>query len=153
MRRAGFRRTYVDSSVWIAIFAKESRSDVLMSHLTVDDQLLMTAVWTRTELASALGIKARRGELTQSQASQMIKDFELWENAGLSLLAIHNEDFLLAADMCENIESKLRGGDALHLAVSHRCNATHLLTLDHDMQRYGHFLGMELIESNEKFTR
>lgn len=143
------QRTYVDSSVWIAMLAKEAGADALLSYLGNTDQKLITAAWTRAELASALGIKARRKELTQALVSKMLEDFELWLPAGLSIAAVHNEDFLLAAKLCENVESKLRCGDALHLAVAHRCQATRIFTLDRDMQRYAQILSMEVVEPND----
>jgi uncharacterized protein len=145
---------YVDSSVWIAVLTQEPSAGWLLSRLADVSQQLITAEWTRTELASALSIKARRKELTQDMVSRMLEDFEMWIPAGLSVAAVHGEDFLLAAKMCENVESKLRGGDALHLAVAQRCQATHIFTLDHHMQRYAQLLGMQSIESydTKKFT-
>ena len=143
------QRTYVDTSVWVAMLAQEAGARALLSFLENTEQHLVTAVWTRTELASALGIKARRKELTQALVSEMLENFELWLPAGLSLAAVNNEDFLLAAKLCENVESKLRGGDALHLAVANRCQATHIFTLDRDMQRYAQVLSMQIVEPNE----
>jgi uncharacterized protein len=146
-------RTYIDSSVWIAVLAQEKTADALLSLLASNSRQLLTAEWTRTELASALGIKARRGEYSQELVSRMLEDFELWIPAGLSVAAVHGEDFLLAAKMCENVESKLRAGDALHLSVAQRCHATHMLSLDHDMQRYAQLMGMMAIDIyDKKFT-
>lgn len=148
------QRTYIDSSVWIAMLARESNANALLAYLGGTEQQLLTAQWTRTELASALGIKARRRELTQAHVSVMLEDFELWIPAGLSIAAVHSEDFLLAAKLCENVESRMRGGDALHLAVAHRCQATHIFTLDRDMQRHAQVLSMHVVKPNEnpKFT-
>jgi uncharacterized protein len=144
------QRTYIDSSVWIAVLAQESTAKPLLSVLADGTQQLMTAEWTRTELASALGIKARRGEFSQDVVSRMLEEFELWIPAGLSIAAVHSEDFFLAAKMCENVESKLRSGDALHLAVAQRCQVTHILSLDHEMQRYAQLLGMISIDIYDK---
>jgi uncharacterized protein len=148
------QRTYVDTSVWIAVLTREATATALLAYMGSAEQPLITAEWTRAELASGLGIKARRKELTQAQVSQLLANFELWIPAGLSIVAVHSEDFLLAAKLCENIESKIRGGDALHLSVAHRCKASHLLTLDHDMQSLAQVLNMQLVKPNEnsKFT-
>lgn len=147
-------RTYIDSSVWIAVLTRESTAEALLNLLASRSRLLITAEWTRTELASALAIKARRGEFSQDMISRLLEEFEFWIPAGLTLAAVHSEDFLLAAKICENVESKLRAGDALHLSVAQRCHATHIITLDHHMQRYAQLLGMISIDIyDKKFTR
>jgi uncharacterized protein len=139
-------RTYIDSSVWIAMLAKESTAGALLACLASPSRQLITSHWTRTELASALGIKARRGEFSQDMVSRMLEDFELWIPAGLNFVAVQSEDFSLAAKMCENVASGLRGGDALHVSVAQRCQATHILTLDHHMQKFAQQLGMISID-------
>jgi uncharacterized protein len=143
--QAALARTYVDTSVWIAMLTHEPNADAMLSCLEREQQLL-TAEWTRTELASALGIKARRKELTQIQVSDVLEKFELWTSAGLSMAAVESDDFYIAAKMCENTASGLRAGDALHLSVAKRHEVTHVLTLDRDMQRCARSLGLQIIE-------
>jgi uncharacterized protein len=151
---SSFERTYVDTSVWIAMLTQEPNAEVVLSYLERQQQHLLTAEWTRTELASALGIKARRKELTQAQATDMLEKFELWISAGLNIAAVQSDDFYIAAKMCENTASRLRAGDALHLSVAKRHEVTHVFTLDHDMQRCAQSLGMQIIEpyDEQKFT-
>lgn len=144
--------TYVDTGAWIAILTNEPTADTLLNALGQTQQQLVTAQWTRTELASALGIKARRKQTTQAAVSQMLRQFEAQELIDLAFIPVETEDFLTAAQWCENIDSKLCGGDALHLSVAQRCKATHILTLDHHMQRYAQLLGMISIDIyDEKF--
>ena len=152
--QAGFERTYVDTSVWIAMLTQEANAEDVLSYLERKQQHLLTAEWTRTELASALGIKARRKELTQAQVSEVLEKFELWISAGLNVAPVQSDDFYIAAKMCENTESRLRAGDALHLSVAKRHEVSYVFTLDHDMQRGAQSLGMQIIESydQQKFT-
>ncbi len=148
------RRVYVDTSVWVAVLTQEPSTETLMRALEAEAGQLLTAIWTRTELASALGIKARRKELTQDRVRQLIQEFELWVAGGLTALPVDSMDFLLAARLCENIDTELRGGDALHLSVAKRCRATHLMSLDKDMLENASSLGMQLIDydDNKKLT-
>ena len=78
------RRIYVDSSVWIALLAQEATADALSQWLENESGVLMTAQWTRTELASAMGIKSRRGELTQDSVHALLNMFEQWVQGGCS---------------------------------------------------------------------
>lgn len=144
------RRVYVDTSVWVAVLTQEPSAETLMRALEAEAGQLLTALWTRTELASALGIKARRHELTQERVRQLIQEFELWVAGGLVAMPVDSMDFLQAARLCENIDSKLRGGDALHLSVAKRCQATHLLSLDKDMLENAGSLGMQFIDYDDQ---
>jgi predicted nucleic acid-binding protein len=103
-------------------------------------------MWTRTELASALAIKARRGELAQERLSALCREFELWVAGGVSVVPVDSVDFMAAAKQCEHMESKLRAGDALHLCVARRCQVTHLFSLDKDMLENADVLGIQKIE-------
>ena len=144
------RRIYVDSSVWIALLAQEATADALSQWLENESGVLMTAQWTRTELASAMGIKSRRGELTQNSVQALLNMFEQWVQGGVQLLSVDSQDFVDAAQWCAQVSSGLRGADALHLAVARRHQVSHLATLDHDMARNATRLGLNILENHDK---
>ncbi len=148
------RRVYVDTSVWVAVLTHEPSAETLMRALEAEAGQLLTAIWTRTELASALGIKARRQELTQARVRLLMQEFGLWVAGGLAAVPVDSMDFLQAARLCEDIDTKLRSGDALHLSVAKRCQATHLLSLDKDMLANASSLGMQFIDydDHKEFT-
>jgi len=54
--------TYVDTSVWVALLAREAPAAALAQWLATAPALCC-ADWTQVELASALGIKHRRGDI------------------------------------------------------------------------------------------
>ena len=139
---AASRRIYVDSSVWIALLANEASADGLKHWLADEAGQLFTALWTRTELASALSIKARRGELSQQQVTQLLGEFELWVTSGVQLLNVDNRDFAQAAARCTKVTAKLRSGDALHLTVALRHQMSHVATLDQDMSQNALEMGL-----------
>jgi predicted nucleic acid-binding protein len=60
-------------------------------------------------------------------------------------LNVIEADFREAASACLRVE-KLRGGDALHLAIAQRHGCTALATLDKDMQTVAQKMGFELAE-------
>ena len=138
------RRIYIDSSVWIALLAREPRAEDLKQWLADEEGQLFTASWTRTELASALSIKARRGEFSQQQVTQLLEAFEQWVISGVQLLNVDNRDFAQAAARCAKVAAKLRSGDALHLTVASRHQMSHVATLDQDMSQNALEMGMQI---------
>ena len=149
------RRIYIDSSIWIALLTQEASAERLAQWLANEQGKLFTALWTRTELASALGIKARRSEFSQKQVTLLLREFEQWVISGVQLLNIDNRDFANASQVCANVNTKLRSGDALHLMVALRHEATHVATLDQDMGKNALEMGMQLIkyDDNKKSSR
>ena len=143
------RRVYVDTSVWVAVLAHEPNAPGLMRDLEAETGQLLTAAWTRTELASALSIKARRNELTQASVSALLREFDLWVSGGVTVMPVDSSDFARAAQLCENVASKLRAGDALHLSVAKRCLATHLFSLDTDMLNNAIALGLSWMDHDD----
>ena len=143
------RRVYVDTSVWVAVLAHEPNAPGLMRDLEAETGQLLTAAWTRTELASALAIKARRNELTQASVSALLREFDLWVSGGVTVMPVDSSDFARAAQLCENVASKLRAGDALHLSVAKRCLATHTFSLDTDMLNNATALGMSRMDHDD----
>ena len=140
------RHVYVDASAWIALFANEPGSAELQDWLAGEQGVLLTARWCVIEVASGLSIKVRRGELVQSQASQLMDAFEQLIKSQVRLLAEAASDYDLACSLCRNAASGLRAGDALHLAVASRAAASHLVTLDKVMAAYAKVMGIEVVE-------
>lgn len=149
------RRIYIDSSIWIALLAQEASAERLAQWLGNEEGKLFTALWTRTELASALSIKARRGELSQKQVTLLLREFEQWVTSGVQLLNIDNRDFAHAAELCARVKTGLRSGDALHLTVASRHQTTHVATLDQDMGKNALEMGMQILkyDDNKKSSR
>ena len=83
-----------------------------------------------TEFASALGIKQRTGQLTESQAQAAWVKFERMCANDLQLLAVEAITFHKAAMLTMNVAEGLRAGDALHLACAMQAKATGMVTLD-----------------------
>ena len=121
---------YVDTSVLVALCTNEAKTaDVLKWYAACTDELACAA-WCVTEFASALGIKQRTGQLTESQAQTAWVQFERICANDLQLLPVHTTLFHKAAMMTMDAASGLRAGDALHLACAVEANAHGMVTLD-----------------------
>jgi len=121
---------YLDTNILVALCVREWDSDRVEATLAMLDPPLATSEWTRVEFASAIGIKFRNRELSQSLARRALADYYLALAPGLRVITPTREDYILAADYLQDLKSGLRSGDALHLAIAVNQKATRLLTLD-----------------------
>jgi len=121
---------YVDTSVLVALCTNEAKTaDVVNWYAACTDELA-SAAWCVTEFASALGIKQRTGQLTESQAQAAWVKFERMCANDLQLLPVEAITFHKAAMLTMNVAEGLRAGDALHLACAMQAKATGMVTLD-----------------------
>lgn len=121
---------YVDTSVLVALYTKEIRStDVSRWYADCTDELV-SAVWCVSEFASALGIKQRTGQISDTEAQVAWVQFERMCANDLQLLTIEPGIFHRAAVLTLDVASGLRAGDALHLAVALNSKAKSIATLD-----------------------
>jgi uncharacterized protein len=109
---------YIDTSALIPLCVKEAKSDDLFRWYASYQGELVSSCWCMTEVASALGIKQRTGQITTDAAALMALD----------------------------AASGLRAGDALHLAVALEAKVKHVLTLDAVFERNAKAMGLITIE-------
>lgn len=133
---------YADASLLVAAFTHEVESEPARSWLAqlAPGELIFSG-WCETEIASALAMKVRRGELTVAQEKVIAQDvLRLLGVSGtaVSIVEVHFRD---AADLIRQSPKPLRGGDALHLSIA-RSNRATLWTLDKGMARAGEALDL-----------
>ena len=124
------KRIYVDTSVWVAAYGAEASGAKILEWLQSNNlQTVVTSDWITTEFASAIAMKKRRGELSETDGELAHADFEIITQQ-LVHLPIDSVDYMKAASMCRDVKSKLRASDALHLAVALRHKCTLMFSLD-----------------------
>jgi len=143
---------YLDTSVLMALICPEPETECLLGwYRTGAHQRLIVTPWVRTELANAISIKQRSRQLNAQEASVAL-------HTGRRLLLtayaepLLTEDFDLAADLCAQADSKLRGPDALHLAAARRLGCTEIATLDGVMQDAARGLGVYPVDFGFKIA-
>jgi uncharacterized protein len=146
MSSAGIEMScYVDTSAWIALLAHEKTSASVATWMELGEPLV-TARWTAVEIASAMSIKSRRGEISQQTVSQICEAFRsLIAIGGVAIPSHEDADFQEASLMCEDVSRKIRGGDALHLAVAQRVGCLQFLSFDDVLNTQAVQMGFELI--------
>lgn len=140
---------YLDASLLIALITTEARTAQALDWLAAVEVDLLTSEWALTEVASALSIKQRQGALDVTGRAGAEGTLHVLAEQGLHVVPVGTADFRRAADYVRPPERKLRGGDALHLAVTARLGAT-LHSLDRDQVTAAGQLGIDAVITVER---
>ena len=137
---------YLDTSVLVALVSNEPGAPSLKRWLAgADAAPLCGSDWCVPEVASALAIKVRTGQLDAAQADAAWQAFGAACDGLLDLLPVQATDYATAAQMCRLPQAGLRAGDALHLAVALRCGCDALLAFDQNLNKNALASGLRLI--------
>lgn len=137
---------YVDTSVWIALQLREAKTEAVQAWVEAHGMAgLGCSQWVKTEYASALSIKRRRGDINDDHFERAHSAFGKICAAGPTWLAVETQDFVEAARLCADPATNMRAGDALHLAVAMRCQCTDFLSLDQVLNDNAERLGLGAI--------
>ena len=127
---------YVDTSILVGFCTHEGKSTAIHKwYDNTKDAKLITSTWTFTEFASALSIKERTGQITPKESKNAWKLFEAICANDIELLPIENKVFYSAGLLVLDSKSKLRSGDALHLAAAKSFKAKSIITLDKVLEK------------------
>ena len=139
-------KVYVDTSALVAMITAEPRSASLKAWLRSNQgQALVSADWCVPEVASALSIKVRSGQIDVAIADEAWSEFGAACDGLLDLMPVVPGDFSFAAQMCRGVPSGLRAGDALHLAVAVRTECAAMLCFDTTLNRNAQASGLAVI--------
>jgi predicted nucleic acid-binding protein len=105
---------YADTSVLVKLFVKEENS-VATREMLRQAQAMGTSLLTRAELGAALARGARRGLLSEEEASEARRKLKAVWPTWIHIAV--NEDLVSRAEALA-WEYRLRGYDAVHLAVA-----------------------------------
>jgi predicted nucleic acid-binding protein len=125
---------YLDTSFLTPLFREEATSSKVANFLSRQAAgTLAVSKWASVEFASLTSRDVRMGTLTAGQGRRLIAEFESMITASLIVLIPGANDFELAQEYVANFATKLRGPDALHLAVAHNNGVEFVATLDNVM--------------------
>lgn len=121
---------YLDTSVAVSLLVPEPRTADVKAWFGGLNEIPVSGDWLLTEFDSAVSIKLRAGELVESDAKIVRKEFEKLTMSGLRIVPVSRTAFGSAADLAKQHTHRLRAGDALHLAVAREIGAQSVATLD-----------------------
>ena len=132
---------YVDTSVLVAYLVEEIYSKQANQALREKNRYpLAISLWTETEFFSALGIKCRTRQISETQWLDVQQQYHLLK-AHFVWLPVTDKDYKTATDLLKRWQTGLRAGDALHLAVATNHNSL-LLSLDERLVKAAKELGI-----------
>ena len=126
---------YVDTSVVVALLTAEPKTPHVTAWYASLQGTPICADWLLTEFSSAISIKLRTGQLSETHAKRVHKEFDSFATGGLRLVPATRASFRHAAEMVKQHQFSLRAGDALHLAVALEMGASHMATLDETLAK------------------
>ena len=114
----------------VAAIAREPSTDKAQAWLATHTHSgLLISDWVVTEVSSALSIKLRTGAIDLPARAAALAAFREMASDSLVILPVSAQHFRAAARFADRHDLRLRGGDALHLAIAADHGAT-LVTLD-----------------------
>ncbi len=121
---------YLDTSALLPLYVAEKTSVKLEAWLSDQADTVFISEWTVTEFYSALGNKVRLRELSKQQALSVIAAFKLDLRESWRVISPDTVDFQRACEYLVRLDTGLRCGDALHLAIAKNHAAKKIVSLD-----------------------
>jgi predicted nucleic acid-binding protein len=122
---------YFDTSFLAPLILEEATSakiEAFFARLPTGE--LYVSHWTRVEFSSLIAREVRMGGLAESDALLAIGQFDEMVADSFQVLAPSVADYELAKEYIQNFATKLRAGDALHLAIASNNGMKTFHTLD-----------------------
>lgn len=110
---------YCDTALLVAALVPfETTSDQAEAWLSAQlAGTLAASWWVETEFASAIAMKVRRGDLQPSDRARVIAAWAALHDS-FEWLAVEQRHFMGAVSLLSAPDTRLRSGDALHLAIA-----------------------------------
>lgn len=123
---------YIDTSVLVAAFSNEPQQATALAVLQAAQWTqVCVSDWTLAEFACALHAKVQRGETPPDVARSVNQTIErLVAQGALQRIAVLREDYTAVRSTVPTMTCRVRGADALHLAVAARSKVSHFASLD-----------------------
>lgn len=133
---------YADTCLLVSLFLRDAGTEAALDWLEeATGQPILASHWSLTEFSSAAASLARQKRITEKLHAETSRRFRDFAAQRLTLEPPLPADFERAAAMVTNYATGLRAGDAVHLALCARVNAT-LCTADKIMAKAAKEMGI-----------
>lgn len=138
---------YFDTSFLVPLILTEETSDPIARFFAdLAGEELAVSHWTRVEFSSLLAREVRMAGLSADAAREADARFETMVDESFAVLLPNCKDFNLAKEYVSCFETRLRAGDALHLAIATNRRAEAIFSLDKVLLKAGKILGVPVSE-------
>ena len=132
---------YFDTSFLAPLILPEATSGKVVAFVRrLPAEEFTVSHWTRVEFSSLIAREVRIGGLDVQAATRADARFEAMVDESFSVLLPSADDFGLAKRYLGRFETRLRAGDALHLAVANNHRASVIYSLDKTLLEAGKLL-------------
>jgi uncharacterized protein len=134
---------YFDTSFLVPLILPGATSDKIAAFVRrLPAEEFTVSHWTRVEFSSLIAREVRIGGLDIQAAARADTRFEAMVDESFSVLLPNADDFGLAKRYLGQFETRLRAGDALHLAVASNHRAAVIYSLDKTLLKAGKILDL-----------
>ena len=134
---------YFDTSFLAPLIIPEATSGKIAAFVRrLPAEEFAVSHWTRVEFSSLIAREVRMGGLDVEAARRAESRFEAMVDESFSVLLPNADDFALAKRYLGRFETRLRAGDALHLAVANNNRASVIYSLDKTLLEAGKLLDL-----------
>ena len=134
---------YFDTSFLAPLILPEATSDKIATFVRrLPAEEFTVSHWTRVEFSSLIAREVRIGGLDVQAAVRADARFEAMVDESFSVFPPNADDFGLAKRYLGQFETRLRAGDALHLAVASNHRAAVIYSLDKTLLQAGKVLDL-----------
>lgn len=125
---------YLDTSFLTPLFRAEASSEQVTAFLVRQAAGTVAASkWTSIEFASLISRDVRMKTLTAGQGRRLVAEFAALGAVSLVMLTPGANDFETALEYVSDFATRLRGPDAIHLAIARNNGVEFVATLDTGM--------------------
>lgn len=133
---------YLDANVLVALFSKDDLSDRAAALLSSGDSPVVSD-FAAAEFASAIARLVRMRSFRATAARTVFAAFDRWTADKALRVEFIPADMSACSDLLRRLDLPLRTGDALHIVIAQRLDAT-LATLDVQMAQSARRLGLSV---------
>src|SRR5438270_4481996 len=134
---------YFDTSFLVPLVLRERFSEEVENFLKrLPAEELTVSQWTCVEFSSLLARNVRMRITTGEKALEADREFDDLVRRSFLVIVPSVEDFDQSRKYLRDYKTRLRAGDALHLAIASNNRAKTIFSLDNGMLQAGRLLGL-----------
>lgn len=132
---------YLDTNILVSFFVQDDLSERAIQFLAGADGELLASDFACLEFASAVAQRRRMKLLDRAAAQSAFAAFDSWTARVATRIETAPADLIAAEAALRRLDTPLRTGDALHIAIADRIGAT-IATFDRKMTEAAIALGV-----------
>ncbi len=135
---------YLDTNILVSFFVQDDLNERAIQFLNGADAELLVSDFAKLEFASAVAQRCRMKLLDHPAAQAAFAAFDSWTARVAARIETIPADLIAAEAAIRRLDTPLRTGDALHIAIADRIGAT-IATFDRKMADAAQALGVAIV--------